>query len=90
MATATEIAKWMLDEYNRHGERLDQSYAAHNILRLFGDEHVHQNQNGNWAINKAVLDAFRKLTPEDVIWSRGYREWRKRQAWDPPTKRAGS
>lgn len=87
MVTSTQIAQWMLDEYNRHGARLDQSHAAHNIQRLFGREHLYQNQNGNWAIKKPILDAFRKLTPEGVVWSRSSQEWRKRQSYDPPGKR---
>ncbi|GAB1715585.1 MAG: hypothetical protein NTAFB05_06270 [Nitrobacter sp.] len=34
---------------------LDQTTAVHEIERLFGKEFVYENENGNLAINRAVL-----------------------------------
>jgi hypothetical protein len=87
MATSNEIAQWMLREYHQRGERLDQHWAANQIRLTFGEDHLYKNDNGNWAIKKGILDAFRKLTPEGVVWSRSDQQWRKRQHYDPAGKR---
>jgi hypothetical protein len=86
MATAAEIAQWMPEEYRKHN-RLDQSRAASHIRREFGEEWVYRNKQRNWAIHRDVLAEFRKLTPDDVVWSRSNQLWRQRREFDPPGKR---
>jgi len=81
-----DIAIWMNDMLIKN-RRLDQSHAAHLILKQWGKAYLYQNANGNWAINKPILDAFRKLNPPDVVWSRGSQVWRFRMPYDPPTGR---
>ena len=81
-----EVAAWMLEQYER-SNRLVQSSAAIGIRRNFGDEHVYKNKQRNWGINKGVLAEFRKLAPEDVVWSRSAQTWRQRRESDPPDKR---
>jgi len=81
MTTAKDVAQWMFDEVNRRSA-LDQETAAHQIRMKFGKEFTYENENGNWAINKAVLAAFRKLSGDSVVWELRYREWRKRQSSD--------
>jgi hypothetical protein len=81
-----KVAEWMLEEYKK-SERLRQSYAARSILTLFGEQHVYKNKQRNWAINKGILDAFKKLTPEGVVWSRSKQAWRARRSHDPEDKR---
>jgi hypothetical protein len=82
-ATAKEIAVWMLRQFEAIGW-LRQSRVAVQILTKFGDKHVYRNKNRNYAINKDILVEFRKLTDENVVWSRSRQEWRKRRASDPP------
>jgi exonuclease I len=86
MATPKEIAEWMLAEYKKKDE-LIQHRAATQIKEQFGEDHLYKNKNGNWAIVKPILDAFRALTPEGVVWSRDGQLWRKRRPNDPPGKR---
>ena len=86
MPTSSEIAQWMLGEFRPKGY-LDQHYAASQIRQRFGEEHTYKNANGNWAIKKPILDAFRKLTPDDVVWSRSDQRWRTRRPYDKPGKR---
>lgn len=83
MATAKEIAEWMLSEYQKL-DRLYQSRTAYQIRTKFGEEWTFRNTNGNFGIVKPVLDEFRKLTPSDVVWSRSEQFWRKRRDHDPP------
>jgi hypothetical protein len=82
-ATPEEIADWMVQQLNSIGW-LKQSRVAVLILTKFGDKYVYRNKNRNWAINKDILDAFRKKTPDNVVWSRSRQEWRKRRHGDPP------
>ncbi len=77
-----EIAEWMLSEYSK-ANRLVQRAAARQIRQLFGEEHVYKNKNRNWAINKPVLDKFREITGDDVVWSRSRQLWRQRRETDP-------
>ncbi|HZP59769.1 MAG TPA: hypothetical protein VFB27_05545 [Opitutaceae bacterium] len=78
---AQEIAKWMRSEYLKF-ERLVQSSAAWQIRQKFGERHFYKNKNHNWAINKPILDAFKKIRPKDVVWSRSDQTWRKRRQFD--------
>jgi len=77
-----KIAKWMFDEFVRDG-RLSQHRAAREIRMNFGEKHLYKNANRNWAINKAILEEFRRLGPEDKVWSRGSQIWRRRRPTDP-------
>lgn len=78
-ATADQIARWMLDQVAERGG-LYQDRAVHHIIREFGLEWSYVNANGNRAIDKRILAAFRDLSEHDVIWNRGARAWRKRRA----------
>lgn len=69
----------MLDQVAERGG-LYQDRAVHHIIREFGLEWSYVNANGNRAIDKRILAAFRDLSEHDVIWNRGARAWRKRRA----------
>lgn len=46
---------------------------------------VYRNGNGNKALVKSVLEAFRKSTPDDqIVWSRSSQMWRHRKPNDKP------
>jgi hypothetical protein len=86
--TPEAIAQWMAGELERDGF-LRQRYAAYEIIERFGAEFTYVNRNGNPAIDKEVLAAFREMTAESVIWIGGrVRGWRKREPGDPPGRRA--
>ncbi len=77
------IAQWMLDELERH-QVLYQADAVNSIDREFGAEFTYLNENGNPAIDRRVLRAFRKLTGDTVVWDRWDFCWRKRTERDAP------
>lgn len=81
--TPAEVATWMLAEVQRDGV-LYQDTAVGDIEQLFGAEFVVVNDNGNSAIRKDVLAAFRGLSGDSVVWERGERLWRKREGFDEP------
>jgi hypothetical protein len=79
--TPEQVAAWMLDELERDNY-LHQETVVHKIASQFGEPFTYRNESGNRAIRKDVLNAFRKLTGESVIWARGTRMWRKRRQHD--------
>jgi hypothetical protein len=88
MATAQEVAQWMLDEVMGKGE-LEQEAAVSDIALKFGNEFTYDNENGNLAIRRDVLAAFRRLTENSVVWDRENRLWRKRESDDDPGRQQG-
>lgn len=77
-----------MDELKKQGGILHQHEASSQIGRLFGEEFVYDNEeSGNTCIRKEVLAAFRRVSGKDVVWSRGDRLWRRREAGDEPSRR---
>jgi hypothetical protein len=84
--TPEAIAQWMLDELERKKE-LYQADAAREIARKFGSEFTYTNANGNPAIDKRILKAFRKLSGDTVVWERWAFCWRRRRETDAPSRK---
>ncbi|HBB95927.1 MAG TPA: hypothetical protein DC054_11100 [Blastocatellia bacterium] len=76
----------MLEQFEECGW-LKQKHCAYQIMSEFGEEWVYINKNRNYGIVKEVLDEFQKITPDDVVWSRGRQLWRRREEWDAPDSR---
>lgn len=83
MISPEEIAQHMLDQLNE-SDVLYQDVVASDIATRFGDDYVNINNNGNLAINRKVLDAFNRITGNEVVWVRSERMWRKREEYDLP------
>lgn len=81
--TAEDVAQWMVDQV-RAGKPIYQDQIAWQIQKTFGKQFIYSNANGNPAIGKDVLAAFRKRTDDDVVWSRSDRCWRLRKPKDKP------
>jgi hypothetical protein len=81
--TPQDVAKWMMEELKRV-IYMDQNTVVYQIKDRFGDKFTYTNNNGNLAIDKKVLDAFRKISGDKVIWERGTRMWRFREKYDDP------
>jgi hypothetical protein len=80
--TPADVARWMLAQVEAE-DSLYQDDAAAEIERRFGSAFIYENDNGNPAISRAVLSAFRKIS-ENVVWERSERMWRKREEYDSP------
>jgi hypothetical protein len=83
MTTAKDVAKFMVDELEGTNF-LYQETIVHQVMQRFGPGFTGINANGNPSINKDVLSAFNKLTP-NAVWDRAERLWRARQ----PYRQAG-
>lgn len=85
--TAHDVASWMLGQLRQHGVLL-QYAAALKIQKEFSPEWVYRNKNHNWAIRREVLDEFKALTAQDVVWSNGRKLWRMRSDYDRADRRS--
>lgn len=69
-----KIAEWMFNKFK--GGWLYQEDIAWQLKKEFGDDAIYENDNGNYAINKPVLKAFKKITEGKVVWERSDKAWR--------------
>jgi hypothetical protein len=81
--TPKDVADYMLRRLDEE-KQLYQETIVYEIEHWCGDEYVYQNDRGNMAIKKSVLDEFRKLTGESVVWAKHSRYWRRREESDDP------
>jgi hypothetical protein len=79
-ARAAKAAKWMHDEMTRNSGALTQVQAWEGVRENFGPELALSNFTDSW-LNRHVLSAFRKLTP-DVIWEPAGKRWRAQRRSD--------
>jgi hypothetical protein len=79
---ASDVAQWMLEQISKKRE-LYHIDVVYQIEEQFGSKFVHENQEGNLAINREVLKEFRKLTEKTVVWSRSELFWKFRSDDDP-------
>jgi hypothetical protein len=81
--TPLEIAEWMVAELAQRPTLYQSRVATH--VRRANPDLTYRNPNGNWALDKTILAAFRKLTPGDeIVWSRSGQYWRHRKPHDKP------
>ena len=81
--TAKDAANYLL-EILHEKKFLDQEVAVYAVEKKYGKAFVYDNANGNRAIKKSVLDEFRKVSGEDVVWEKSGRLWRFRKSYDKP------
>jgi len=83
MASSKDVAVFMLQQLKQY-QVLYQEAIVYEIASKFGDKFTYINRNGNLSIDKHVLQEFRKLTEDSVVWQMGERAWRLRHDYDPP------
>jgi hypothetical protein len=88
LATLDDVVQWMCDAFRATGT-LPRADAAKEIERRFGSAFVYRNENGNQAIDKTVLAAFKSVT-DDAVWDRCSLSWRHRAASGPAGKCKGN
>jgi hypothetical protein len=77
---ATEAAEWMREQMGRNKGVLTLDDAWKGVRERFGDTCAIKGETGNW-LSKAVLGAFRKLTP-GTIWDPAGQRWRAQERGD--------
>jgi hypothetical protein len=84
---ADSVAQWMLAEIARES-CLYQDDVVDYLMKAGWEDLLTENADGNQVLGKQVLAAFRKLTPDTVVWVRPDRYWRFRVAEDEPGRDA--
>jgi hypothetical protein len=84
--TPEAVAQWMLSHLEETG-LLYQLDAVEEIARTFGTQYTYTNANGNPAIDKHVLQTFKKISADTVVWDRRLIGWRTREPHDEPGRR---
>jgi hypothetical protein len=79
------VAEWMVSEFDRRERRLTLQQALANIRKKFGEEFVHRNKFGDLAVVDVVLEEFRKLTTDCVVWDKDGKFWRERRPGEKST-----
>jgi len=77
------VAAWMMDQIDG-GRPLYQEHVARHVRQHIGEDLTYRNGNGNWALDKRINDAFKRLSGERVVWERGSQLWRLRGRGDKP------
>ena len=84
---AAVVAQWMLAEIERDA-CVYQDDVVDYLVKAKCEDLLTENADGNQVIGKTVLAAFRKLTPDSVVWVKPDRYWRFRVAEDEPGRDA--
>lgn len=69
-----KIAKWLYDKIIIE-HYIDQRTVVYDIEEKFGENFIYINKNGNPAIDAEVLEEFRKLKKNDIIWDQHEQAW---------------
>lgn len=77
----SQAAAWMLAMLRRDG-CVYQEDVVDMLIRVGVTSVLKENADGNDVLAKPVLDAFRGLTINSVVWVRADRYWRWRVAED--------
>ncbi|KAB5494898.1 hypothetical protein F8564_19895 [Serratia sp. RJAL6] len=58
------------------------------LVKANEESFLTENSDGNLVLSRPVLDAFKQLTAENVVWVRSGFYWRYRVAEDEPGRNA--
>jgi hypothetical protein len=78
-----QAAAWMLSHVEE-ARYLHQEDAAYYIQHQFGDHLVYINERGTLCLGKPLLNAFRRISSEAVVWVPSDRHWRLHEHGDQP------
>ena len=81
--SSNDVAHWMLSVIQEQGE-LTQNSAFYEINKRFGRSFTTITSSGSPSIKGSVLTAFKKISDDSIVWSRGDKKWRKREFYDAP------
>ncbi|MCE0917974.1 DUF6953 family protein [Pseudomonas sp. NMI760_13] len=74
---ADSVSKWMLAKIKTEA-CIYQDDVVDYFIKAGREDLLIENADGNQVLGKGVLAAFRKLTPDNVVWVKPDRYWRLR------------
>lgn len=84
---AESVSSWMLAQIEKDA-CLYQDDVVDHIVRANAEVLLRENAEGNLVLGTAVLNAFKKLTTDSVVWVGPDEYWRWRVAEDEPGRNA--
>lgn len=81
------VVSWMLNQLTRDG-CLYQDDVVDHLVRQHSEELLVENADGNLALGRSILAAFRAKTENEVVWVKPDKYWRFRVAEDEPGREA--
>lgn len=84
---ASEVAQWMLGKLAQEG-CLYQDDVVDYLTKQKEKSLLRENSDGNEVLSTSVLNAFKKLTPDNVVWVKPDLYWRYRVREDEPGREA--
>ena len=84
---AQKVAEWMLEEIEK-SQCIYQDDVVDFLVKSDSEHLLRENADGNLAIGRQVLNAFKNLTQSNVVWVKPDRYWRFRVPEDEPGREA--
>ncbi len=84
---AIAVSSWMKDQLNKDG-CIYQDDVVDYLVKSEIDSLLRENSDGNLVLKPNLLNAFKKLTPDDVVWVKPDKYWRFRVLEDEPGRNA--
>ncbi|MGP5296789.1 DUF6953 family protein [Psychrobacter faecalis] len=81
------IVLWMLNLLEKD-TCLYQDDVVDYLVKNNANDMLKENSDGNLVLNNNVLNAFKKVTEDNVVWVRSGFYWRYRVAEDEPGRNA--
>ncbi len=81
------IVLWMLNLLEKD-TCLYQDDVVDYLVKNNANDLLKENTDGNVVLNNSVLNAFKKVTEDNVVWVRSGFYWRYRVAEDEPDRNA--
>jgi len=84
---ATEASTWMRSQLDKDG-CLYQDDVVDYLVKEGAEALLRENSDGNLVLERKLLNEFRKLTQDEVVWVRPDKYWRFRVPEDEPGRDA--
>ena len=85
--TVDNVVVWMLNLLEKD-TCLYQDDVVDYLVKNNANDMLKENSDGNLVLNNNVLNAFKKVTEDNVVWVRSGFYWRYRVAEDEPGRNA--
>lgn len=84
---ATEASTWMRSQLDKDG-CLYQDDVVDYLVKEGAEALLRENSDGNLVLERKLLNEFRKLTQDEVVWVKTDKYWRFRVPEDEPSRNA--
>jgi hypothetical protein len=87
MMDASGVSLWMKSQLSKDG-CLYQDDVVDYLIKAGEDSLLRENSDGNLVLDRRLLNEFRKITHDDIVWVKPDMYWRFRVPEDEPGRDA--